>query len=282
MAIKTSDIPTILIERIEAAHPAPAHFEVAETDDWPTDSLSALLKQGVLVAADRARATTCPGCEWQCQKHVVVRNVGSISRAFITCDEEPELGRICVSLRSLQRVMTDLRTLSLFVARATKRGMPRVAQSLAAYALGAVKGRHGLRPIFIAIEDGRLVLGVGEQREPLAHVLVWGTFGLTFDTRQVRRLADRKAAATPERRQYTRNRFQQASRKNATRKRDHALLQEAKRLRDRGGATWSSVASEIVRTGQAGRLTVERVRRIISEQLMLERKKLRSKSENPK
>ena len=55
MTIATSDIPRILIERIEESHPGPALFSAGETDEWPPEVFDALLNCGVLQPAIRAR-----------------------------------------------------------------------------------------------------------------------------------------------------------------------------------------------------------------------------------
>ena len=67
--------------------------------------------------AYRAESVWCPGCEWQCHKTVVVRTVGerTPSAAFITCDEEPDHGRISVPLRSLVQYAATLSGVSGFL-----------------------------------------------------------------------------------------------------------------------------------------------------------------------
>ena len=109
MAIKTADIHRILIERIEGSHPAPALFSATEIDEWPAEALDALLNCGVLQPASRAESAWCPGCEWQCHKTVVVRTGlnSPQTEAFITCDEEPDLGRIAVPTRNLAQYGTS-------------------------------------------------------------------------------------------------------------------------------------------------------------------------------
>lgn len=277
MALKVRDISAVLIERIEAAHPRPAHFEFDETVEWPADVLSSLLKQEVLVEAERAEAITCPGCEQQCRKRVEVRRTGKTRRAFIMCDEEPNHGRVPVSLESLQLFETDLDRLARLMAKALKSGPPRVSRNLTAYALGTVKGRQGKRPVFIAIEDGQLVLGVGEQREPMTRIIAWGSSELMIDVKHISRLADRKGRASTARYQRAPDRSRQAARKNETRKRDRSIYSQAKRFRTEIGGTWSKVAAEIAGTELARNLTVGRVRRIITEQRRLERENPRSK-----
>lgn len=281
MAIKARDVPAIIVERIQAAHPARAYFSAGETNDWPVGVLPTLMKQGAIVEADRASAVDCPGCEWQCHKNVEVHKAGSVTRAFVMCDEEPDHGRITVPLVALRRFVTDLRVMSNVIAHSLDIGPPRVSQGLASYALGTIKGRQGTRQILMSIEDAQLVLGVGRQREPMARVLVWGNAGLTVDTQHVSRLADRKERAAQQR-QYTLDRSRQTARKNTTRQRDRAIARAAEKRYAQGGMTWTAIAAELAGTAVAPGLTDKRVRRIIADQRKLERKNLRSKHQTPK
>lgn len=283
MAIKPRNVPSILIERIEAAHPAPAYFSADDTVDWPIAVLPTLLKQGVVAGADRARAITCPGCSCQCNKRVVVRKAGGdTSRAFIVCDEEPDLGRIAVPLTSLATYVTSLGALGRFAAGALRIGPPKVSSHLAAYALGNVKGRYGVRPVIIAIEDGQAMLVVGEEREHMAKLLKWIDVDLALDDKLVRRLADRKMESATERRHKAPDRFVQSARKTATRQRDTAIFREAKKLHAQGGETWTNIAEQIAKTELACRLSAERIRRIIHERRGDERKNSRSNSRSRK
>ena len=106
MAARTNVIG-ILLERIGISYPKPAIFSQLEVDDWPDGILAQLIKWRVLLSAPRADAITCPGCEWHCHAEVVVRVKGDERRAFITCDEEPALGRIPVSLSQLTQYQTS-------------------------------------------------------------------------------------------------------------------------------------------------------------------------------
>ena len=118
MTIATSDIPNILIERIEGAYPGPALFSARETGDWPAEVLDILLYCDVLRSAVRANSSWCPGCEWQCHKPVVSRTntVHLETRAFIICDEEPGLGRISIPAPSLVQYEATLSAVCGFIA----------------------------------------------------------------------------------------------------------------------------------------------------------------------
>jgi hypothetical protein len=118
MTIATSDIPDILIERIEEAHPGPALFSAWETGEWPAEVLDVLLHCGVLRPASRADSSWCPGCEWHCHKPVVSRTITDHPeiRAFIICDEEPGLDRISIPAPSLVQYGATLSAVCGFVA----------------------------------------------------------------------------------------------------------------------------------------------------------------------
>lgn len=51
MAIKARDMPRILIERLEATHPAPALFDADDTDHWPPGVLLYLLDSKLILPA---------------------------------------------------------------------------------------------------------------------------------------------------------------------------------------------------------------------------------------
>lgn len=282
MTIRQTDIPTFLIARIEAAHPAPAYFDVIETDDWPADVLAALLRQRVLTEVARTESIACLGCERQCHKRVVVRQAGAESRAFIVCDEDPGHGRIPVSLRDLRRFETGLRAFSTIIATELKIGPPKISRGGSTYALGVLGGRNGMRPVLVVIENDHLVLGVGEQREPLGRTLNWSAAGLTVDAKVVQLLADRKVSKKHSTRAYTPDRSAQQALARKTRRRDVALYTEAKKRFANGGTTWTQIADDLGGTNFAPGLKGPSVRRILSKMRAAERKKPRSKPKETK
>lgn len=277
MAVSANDIATILIERIEAAYPGPAYFSADETDDWPAELLSCLLSQRLVAVAERAEAITCMGCEWQCHKHVEIRMADAKVRAFIKCDEAPCHGRVPVDLRQLQRFETGLRMFGDFLGSVLRSDCGRISRGEAAYVLGEVRGRNGLCQVRVAMDDGRLILAVGDAIEPLGRFLVWVSHGLEFNSGHLRRVADRKQQLPETNHRYLADRTTQKMRAANTRKRDLGLFREAKTLHA-GGTSWTEAAVELARTELAEGLSSARVRRIIAA----ERKNSRSKSDNPK
>lgn len=286
MAIQTTDILSILVERIEAAYPAPALFAADETDEWPAGVLPNLLECGLLRQAGRAEAVTCPGCEWQCHKTVVVRSAQARSgiRAFITCDAEPALGRISVPRPSLTQYATTLRAIGAFITAIMRFDMLRPSLSGASFLLGEVKGRHGPRRVSIILDNGHLLLAIGQQHEPLIRLLQWFESGLAFDSRHIQRLANRKEPAQIAlSAAYQPDRTLQKARSRRRRGRDEAIFREAKKRHADTGGSWLTIATAIAATdlakdGQGRRLRPATVRRIIAEMQNREREFSRSKS----
>jgi hypothetical protein len=282
MAVKVADISTILVERIEVAHAAPAMFSAAETDEWPIGVLEHLLKCGVLQRAARTQIVLCPGCEWQCYKPVVVRRVSAgTTQAFITCDEEPDHGRISVPLQSLNQYSATLAGISDFIAGLMKLGTPQSSPSGTSFLLGSIKGRHGLRQVSVGVEAGRLLLRVGGQQERVAHVLCWTGTSLTIVKEHLKRLANRKELVQPSRKVRLPDRTRQEERSRRTQARDEAIFREAQKQRAAGGGSWTAIAtkisaSDLARPGQRQRVSAGTVRRIIAERLRCERENFRS------
>lgn len=290
MPTRTIEIPSIVLERIESTHPSPALFAADETDEWPPGVLLSLVERSLLRETARSKAITCPGCEWQCHKNVVVRKPSERAQkwAFITCNEEPDLGRISVLPESLTQYAATLPSIAAFIAGALQLGSPRPSSSGSSYLLGQVKGRRGPRPVSVTVFDSRLFLVVGQQQELLIRVLRWSASGLSINLEHVQRLANRKEHAhAVTNTSYQPDRTRQKARSRQKRKRDAEIFREAKRLRAASGGSWTLIASEIAATALAGsgqekRLTAGTVRRIITDMHKLEREFSHSKRKSRK
>ena len=273
MTIAISNIPRILIERIEGAHPGPALFSARETGEWPDEVLDALLQCGVFRLAVGADSSWCPGCEWQCHKPIVSRTITyrAETRAFIICDEEPGLGRISIPAPSLIQYVVTLSAVCGFIADQMALGAPTPSAAEASFLLGIIKGRHGPCSITMGLDGGRLMLRLGGQQEPLANALFWDCCGLSIDRALVRRLANRKGAASPSRMSRPPDRTIQQKRVRNTRARHKAIYEEANRRRAAARkSSWTAIAAAIAETNLAltpsgRRLSAASIRRIIAD-----------------
>ena len=274
MSTLSSKIPAIMVERIEASHPARAHFLMTELEGWPEEDLFKLARCGLLQVSDHAEAIVCPGCDWQCHKRISARKTGAgEARAYIVCDEEPAHGVIFVSDHERARYHTSLSGLAKCIADLLGKEAPKALTSGAAFALGTFNGRHGAREVCLALDGGRLRLRVGRHSIPLVEVLSWDSNGIAIDKNRLRQIASRKFSERGSARS-DRTRQQQRSRAMASRDRD--IFREAKRRQASNGETWSNVSAaiarmELAKSSSGRRLSAASVRRIISHQLRAER-----------
>lgn len=117
MSISEADLPAIIVERLAAYYPAPAIFGADEIADWPDDITAGLELSGLLKPAHRADIVMCDGCHWGCYKQVVFRPGITAARAFIICDEEPNLGRIGVPIERLRQLQCSLKSTRAVLAQ---------------------------------------------------------------------------------------------------------------------------------------------------------------------
>ncbi len=143
-AVKAADLPSILLERIEAAFPEPAIFGLLETESWPDGALRSLIDCRLLQETSRATSILCDGCEWSCCKPVIVRTglTNRSARAFVECDEEPDLGRIFIPLERLKRYRLTLAMLASFIRQALAISSTSFIERSKSISLGRIKGRY--------------------------------------------------------------------------------------------------------------------------------------------
>ena len=272
MAIRHTDIPQILIERIEASHPEPALFDVGEIETWPND-VAAQLCGHLLKRTNRATSIECDGCDWLCRKPVVVRTAPGAggTRGFILCDEVPNLGRIPVDVDRLKQFSLSIEALrkeiQTWLSSKLNRFRPLKSQDL-----GIIKARYGDRRVALQMDRGVLHLLIGQNHEPLVNCLKWD-LGLALDLKQLLRFANRKEQGTSSKNRYTQNRDSQRKRTEQTRRRDAKIARAAKELIAKGrnqvqAAAEISRMKFITNPSSPGRpISSRRVRRIIAEKL---------------
>jgi len=274
MRPKKDEIPRLIFERVATAHPAPAVFEADEVTGWPVGALDELKESALLLETSRATTMYCDGCEWGCEKRVVLRaqRKGGAPRAFINCNEEPDLGRIPIQLERLVRYRSTATMLVEFVAQAVGTKASRVRKKASVVPLTKIKGRFGPRKLSIGISPGQLQLKVGTHEVPLADFVKWSAGAVAIDWPLARRLADRKDKVGRAAGRYQPNRSAQQSRTRKTAQRDREILREARRRHHETGDNWTSISDQIAKmpltkSKADGRLTASRVRRIISREL---------------
>jgi hypothetical protein len=266
MAVKAADIPGILLKRVAEAAPNSAVFDADELAEWPGGVVDALFHAGLLQGAPRATEVFCDGCEWRCLKPVVVRTTpnGARPRAFVHCDEEPDLGRIPVPLERLRRYRASVTMIAALAARSLGLDPSAKADRDGSITLGSLGGRHGRRVLRIAPNAGRLLLHVGSQAIELSAVVLWEGRTVRADRGAIQKLVDQRAerasaAVSNQPRTAARD-----ARKQKTEKRNRRILREALRLRKKT-KNWSGIAKQVAKMDFVRGISAGRVRRIITE-----------------
>lgn len=274
MRPKMDEIPRLVFERVAAAHPTSAVFEADEVTGWPVGALDVLKESALLQETDRAATLYCDGCEWGCEKRVVVRAPpkGGAPHAFVKCNEEPDLGRIPVRLERLVRYRSTATMLVQFVARAAATEASRVRKKASVVPLTKIKGRFGPQMVSIGISTGKLQLKVGTHEVPLADFVKWSEGAVAIDWPVARRLANRKDKLGRAGGRYQPSRGIQQTKKRKTAQRDREIVREAQRRHRETGDSWTSISEQIAKMPLAkrnggGRLTPPSVRRIISREM---------------
>lgn len=273
MSISKGDLPSIIVERIEASFPAPAIFSGDEILHWPDGTLRSLEAAGVFQQAERADAVICDGCAWCCFKPVVVRTSGRshTARAFIVCDEEPDYGRIDVGLDRIQQYRTTLSLLAGFLRGALSLAARASLTGTSPFLLGYFGGRQRVRSVSLLIENQAAVIMIGTQSAPVLEFLCWSDTGLTVDQSLLRKVANRKQAKGSSRKRYQSDRTKQQGEANDTARRDRAIRAAARQQRRETGKNPSEISRELARQGRFRRagpgkqplLTAVRILRIM-------------------
>jgi len=264
--VKTADIPAIVLDRIADHSPEHALFDSDEVLAWPLWVLKALLTAGLLSETSRATEVFCDGCERGCLKPVIVRTLPNARklRAFVVCDEEPDLGRIEIAPKRLKRYMATVGSAARFVGRSLALKSTPEPGSGGSVCVGCLQGRNGGRVLAIESRQGQLLLTAGGHRVVLSDLVYWDRRALALDHRAVRRLVNRRAAKSSLRDHPPPEHVKQGRRKKTSR--DEHIRQEAARLR-RQNRKWTitQVANHISKMELADGISVARVRRIIYE-----------------
>jgi hypothetical protein len=264
--VKTPDIPAIVLDRIADHSPQHALFDSDEVLAWPPWVLKALLTAGLLRETSRATEVFCDGCEWGCLKPIVVRTLPNARkpRAFVVCDEEPNLGRIEIGPDRLKRYTATVGLAARFVSRSLGLKSTPEAGSGGSVCVGRLQGRSGGRVLAIEPRQGQLLLTAGGHGVVLSDLVFWDRRALALEHRAIRRLINRRAAKSSLRDHPPPEHAKQGRRKKASR--DEQISLEAVRLR-RQNRKWTitQVANHISKMELADGISAARVRRIIYE-----------------
>jgi hypothetical protein len=183
----------LILDRVGRADSAEEIFGADETAEWPVGALKALTKAGLLRPARPAQVIECDGCERYCFKpvHVQPADGGRPARAFISCDEPEDVGRVPVALRRLEQWQATRTTLAGAVTRLldfTK--PPQEGGEGKNWTLGILKGKEHKGLVALSVEDG-VSLKMAGHGIPLAEVLTLVSGKLVVDKDELLRLVDK-------------------------------------------------------------------------------------------
>ncbi|MGH8209594.1 MAG: hypothetical protein ACREU6_08360 [Steroidobacteraceae bacterium] len=181
-----------IFARLSRAESGGEIFGTDEARQWPDGALAGLIRADVLRPAQPAQVIECDGCERNCFKPVVVRPAedGRPARAFISCDEPEDMGRIRVELQRLGQWQITGGTLAGAVGRLLGATKPAQAGSTDKHwVLGLLNDKEHKGEVAFSIENG-VTLALAGRSIPLVHALTLDKGGLTADQDALLRLVE--------------------------------------------------------------------------------------------
>jgi hypothetical protein len=194
----------VILERLGSADSAKAaFFPWDEVKDWPSGALDVLVDNGLLQQAQPAAAIVCDGCEENCTMPVTVYPAqdDKPGRAFITCVERDDIGRVHVDFRRMEQWQTTGELVAAMLARLLSLSQPSNAADGGQWRIGTLKGKKHNSPVKLLAGDS-LTLALAGHAAPLVDVLTIEKNSLALDKAALIRLvdnpADKSETETPE------------------------------------------------------------------------------------
>lgn len=195
----------VVLERVGYADPAMGAFlPWDEVKDWPSGALDTLVASGLLQPAQPVTTIACDGCEENCTMPVTIYPVQNDKpgRAFITCIERDDVGRVLVDFRRMKQWQTTGGLIASVLAKMLGLSQPSIpAADGRQWRIGTLKGRKHNSLITLLTGDS-LTLALAGHISPLVDVLNIEKNNLTLDKATLIRLVDNPAdnaqAETPE------------------------------------------------------------------------------------
>ena len=183
---------------------------------WPKGGIEVFQNAGWIVSAPLASAVICPGCEAACYMPVakVIRAVnGRPARAYIACDQRPDMGTVKLQLARLQQWQLTQGQLAYWITDTlTVRYSGKRLDGGNLLELGLVSGEKRAQMLCLHTA-GELALVAGSNRIPLVDAIQLIDGALSLDANLIRQLVD--SAATGDAR-YTPNTARREVRKLET------------------------------------------------------------------
>jgi hypothetical protein len=218
-----------LLGRVGANNGAAVFISEEELSLWPTDAVSAMKSQKLLVKARPTASAVCPGCEQECMMPVhtpPARLPGAA--AFIVCDKRSDINRVAVAVERLRQWRCDADALCGFIAQGL--GLRRIVRPPASgelWEIGIATGDKRKQMLCLKA-DGEVALVAGGSAVPLAEFIAYRAGKYSLDQAAIRRQVD---AATTAGSSYTPSNARREARKLDTQAMYESWQKEYRRLR---------------------------------------------------
>lgn len=186
----------VILERLGCADSANgAFFPWDEVKDWPSGALDVLMAGGLLQPAQPAAAIVCDGCEENCMMPVTVYPAqdDKPGRAFITCIERDDIGRVHVDFRRMEQWQTTGELIAAMLAKMLGFNQPSTqAADGGQWRIGTLKGRKHNSSVTL-LAGNSFTLALAGHTAPLVDVLTIEKNNLALDKAALIRLVDNPA-----------------------------------------------------------------------------------------
>jgi len=247
-------------------------FEADDTRNWEQETLNSFVADGVLKQYKPAVTVTCRGCDRLCRRPVVRLTAinGKPARRFITCPYFDQVATMNIQEQRVRRWRSSIYRLAVYVSDALGLPKPKPSRTKGEVHVGQIRGPNGRRKVKL-VNNGKLVLQVGEGSVALSDVMFLDDNALHIRTEEIWAIADEERSGATEK-SYEPCKTKQKENKSATETRDHNILREARWLK-RVNPDWNRkrIIAEIAKqpfaqrtSGERKHLSVGRIEPILS------------------
>lgn len=218
-----------LLERVGTCQGATVLLNEKDLREWPTEAVTAMKAQRLLVKARPATSAVCPGCECDCVMPVQTLTTATGTPVFfIVCDKRNDTNRVSVSADTLPQWKCSADLVCGFIAASLGlRSDGRKTLNADLWEIGMATGRKRSQMLCLQA-DGMVILIVGGNNVLLADMIEFrnGQYGL--DLPMIQRMVD---ASTTADNRYTPTIVKREARKLETNKLHSAWKKEYRKLK---------------------------------------------------
>lgn len=187
-----------LLGRVGARFGESVTVSTEELNQWPTEAVTTLKAQGLLLKARPAKSIVCPGCEQECSMPVhTLARTNAPAASFVVCDKRSDINRVPVPAARLALWRCDAQAVRGFVAASLGLQQTTVAPSDAGLLpIGMARGDKRVQMLGLRLQDP-LALIVGTNAMPLTDVVKFENGNFTLDQAVIRQMVDAATTADP-------------------------------------------------------------------------------------